>query len=134
MVVQERLYTAKDLEKLPDDGNRYELNRGELIVMPPAKKEHGLVVSQANRLLGNHVVEKDLGEVVAEIGYLLERDPDTVRAPDISFISKARMAPLTVEYEAIGFCRKKGSGRVRWAKLPQNRIEGQFNNPTSQSL
>jgi Uma2 family endonuclease len=101
MAVQERLYTAKDLDNLPDDGHRYELDRGELVIMPPAKKEHGLVVLKASRLLGNHVEVNDLGEVMAEIGYKLESDPDTVRAPDISFISKARMAPLTGEYEEI---------------------------------
>ena len=95
------IWTREMVLALPDDGNRYELNRGELIVMPPAKKEHGLVVSQATRLLGNHVAENDLGEVVAEIGYLFRRDPDTVLAPDISFTSKARMAPLTGEYDEI---------------------------------
>ena len=63
MVVQERLYTAKDLERLPDDGNHYELDRGILIVMPPTKREHGLVQAEALALIHNHVRAHDLGQV-----------------------------------------------------------------------
>ena|SRR5258707_7724329 len=101
MAPQERLFSAEDLLALPDDGKRYELDRGQLIVMPPAKREHGLVVLEISRLVGNHVRANDLGQVSAEIGYLLTEDPDTVRAPDVSFTSKARVTPLTGEYDHI---------------------------------
>jgi Uma2 family endonuclease len=37
------------------------------------------------------VEEHDLGEILSiETGFVLERDPYTVRAPDIAFLSKAR--------------------------------------------
>lgn len=101
MATQERLYTAEDLMALPDDDNRYELDEGTLIVMPPPKREHGLVVLEISALIRNHVRASDLGEVVAEIGYLLRENPDTVRAPDVSFTAKARVVPRTDEYDRV---------------------------------
>src|SRR5262249_14150410 len=41
----------------------------------------------------------DLGQVVAEIGYQLSENPDTVRAPDVSFMAKARVTPRTSDYD-----------------------------------
>jgi Uma2 family endonuclease len=101
MVVHEKLYTAKDLEKLPDDGNHYELDRGVLIEMPPTKREHGLVQAKVLALIYNHVDTHDLGQVTGEIGFLLAENPDIVRAPDISFTSKARATPRTGEYDRV---------------------------------
>ena len=41
--------------------------------------------------MGNFVAEHDLGDVLgAETGFTLARDPDTVRAPDVAFVSKSR--------------------------------------------
>lgn len=100
MTVQERLYTAADLDMLPDD-RRYELNQGRLIVTPPPKREHGLIMLEVARRVGNHVQENDLGGVVVETGYLLAEAPDTVRAPDIAFTSKARIPPLTDDYDRV---------------------------------
>jgi Uma2 family endonuclease len=37
---------------------------------------------------------KRLGELlVAEPGFVIERDPDTVRVPDVAFVSKSRIPP-----------------------------------------
>jgi Uma2 family endonuclease len=101
MAVQERLYTAADLTILPDDGRRYELDRGRLIIMPPPKREHGLVVLEIAALVRNHVRANDLGEVVAEIGCLLTENPDTVRAPDVSVTAKARVTPVVDDYDRV---------------------------------
>ncbi len=43
MVVQHRPMTFGEFAALPDDGNRHELVRGELRVMPPSKGRHGFV-------------------------------------------------------------------------------------------
>jgi Uma2 family endonuclease len=84
--------TADDLWRLPDDGLRHELVRGELTVMTPAGGSHGRIAMKLGRLLGTHVEARQLGEVVAaETGFLIARDPDTVRAPDAAFISKDRV-------------------------------------------
>jgi Uma2 family endonuclease len=43
MAVQPKRMTLEEFMDLPDDGNRHELVRGELRVMPPSKGEHGFV-------------------------------------------------------------------------------------------
>jgi len=88
--------TADELLVLPDDGMRHELVRGELRVMPPAGFGHGKVALRVARCLADHVEDNALGEsAAAETGFLIGRDPDTVRAPDASFVSRER-------YEALG--------------------------------
>ncbi len=86
------LTTAEELLKLPTgEGKRYELIEGKLRVMCAAGFEHGRVAATAARLLGNHVSATNAGVVVgAETGFILGRDPDTVRAPDAAFVSSAR--------------------------------------------
>ena len=93
MTTQKKLVTADDLLAMPDDGKRYELIRGELIEMPPTSHEHGRVAARFGRRIGNFVEEHDLGhDIAAETGVNIERDPDTMRAPDYGFISYDRMA------------------------------------------
>ncbi|MCA9980979.1 MAG: Uma2 family endonuclease [Anaerolineales bacterium] len=87
-----KLVTAVELAALPDAA-LYELVDGELIEMSPTKVTHGRFEHQFSRLLGNFVAEHDLGEVmVGEIGMFIRRNPDTIRAADVLFISKERFA------------------------------------------
>jgi Uma2 family endonuclease len=87
------LVTAEQLLRMPDAGCRYELISGELKKIPPAGWEHGAVGGRLHTLLGHHVLEHRLGEVFeGETGFLLARDPDTVRAPDIAFVAADRIA------------------------------------------
>jgi Uma2 family endonuclease len=84
--------TADELLSLPRGRFRYELVRGELITMSPAGSEHGAVVVNVTLLLGRYVKAGRLGVVFgAETGYKLATDPDTVLAPDISFIRRERI-------------------------------------------
>lgn len=84
--------SAEQLAAIPDDGNRYELVEGELRMMSPAGGRHGWIASRLNRLLSNHVEANQLGAVfAAETGFLLSTDPDTVRAPDVAFVSTEEM-------------------------------------------
>ncbi len=93
------LMTAQQLQQLPDDALRYELIHGELRMSPPAGPGHGYTEMKIGRNLTNYVIENNLGIVLGETGFLLARDPDTVLAPDVAFISSAnlienwRMAP-----------------------------------------
>jgi Uma2 family endonuclease len=101
MTVQERLYTVDDLWALShaDDQKRYELDEGALIEMAPTGDIHGVVAVWVAHLILGHVKPRDLGEVSgAETGYRLSKDPDIVRAPDVGFIAKARLKPLTGKY------------------------------------
>jgi Uma2 family endonuclease len=91
------LLTADDLLALPKDGVRQELVKGELRTMPPAGFEHGAVGINLSTPLDQHVKRDHLGVVVAaETGFLLERDPDTVRAADIAFVRSERIAQFGV--------------------------------------
>jgi Uma2 family endonuclease len=87
------LMTGEDLLRMPDNGKRYELVKGELIEMSPPGGEHGERASRIGRLLDEFVEEHDLGRVGMESGFYLSRNPDTVRSPDAFFISKERLDP-----------------------------------------
>jgi Uma2 family endonuclease len=90
--------TAEDLLALPDDDKQYELVEGVLIEMSPSGRPHsrnGLRI--ASKLL-SFVESHDLGEVHgADAGFILRRNPDTVRAPDAAFVRKERLVELDDE-------------------------------------
>ncbi len=85
--------TADELLAMPDDGSRkYELVRGELLSMSPAGMRHGRISMRIAVSLLDHVNAQGLGAVFpADTGFILSRDPDTVRAPDAAFVRKARV-------------------------------------------
>lgn len=95
------LVTADELLAMPMGmGKRYELVLGELRVMSPGGWRHGAVIGELHSLLGSYIRTNRLGRVFgAETGFLLSRDPDTVRAPDLAFISKEHL-PSTDPTEA----------------------------------
>lgn len=76
---------------MPEDNYSYELVRGRLIQMPKPSPRHGLMVMRVGMPLYRFVEERELGVVLIEVGFSLTRDPDTVRAPDISFIRRERI-------------------------------------------
>ena len=89
------LVTAEQLEQLSRSGVRCELVAGGLHQMSPAGFEHGVIAARIVSLLGPYIHAKKLGKsCAAETGFLLSRDPDTVRAPDAAFVSNARLKDL----------------------------------------
>lgn len=94
-----RLMTADELLTMPHSeyGNdyRFELVKGELKKMSPTKPMHGIVTARLTVAVGQHVEAEDLGEVFgAETGFLVERDPDTVLAADVAFVTHERLATI----------------------------------------
>jgi len=86
--------TAGELLRLPDDGKRRELVEGELREMTPAGARHGRTAMRMGSLLDQHATTNRLGIVLAaETGFRISRDPDTVRAPDVSFVARGRVPP-----------------------------------------
>ena len=82
--------TAEQLLRAGDIG-RCELVRGELRMMIPPAYEHGRITFRFGYRLGAHVEPLKLGTILAaETGFLLSRDPDTVRAPDVAFVRAER--------------------------------------------
>src|SRR5947209_13851353 len=95
MAVETQRMTAEDLLRLPRGTERYELLRGELHRMSPTGHTHGKVAARVTGSLSPFVEEHDLGEVyAAETGFTLRRNPDTVRAPDVAFVTAARVLAL----------------------------------------
>jgi Uma2 family endonuclease len=86
-----RATTADELLENPPK-QRCELVRGELRMMSPANSRHGWVVVQVTAPLAAFVAKNKLGYVLgAETGFFIQRDPDTVRAPDVAFVRAERV-------------------------------------------
>jgi Uma2 family endonuclease len=89
--------TAEELFAMGDIG-RCELIRGEIRHMSPAGFQHGTISQRLARSISSHVERNHLGEVTAaETGFTIARNPDTVRAPDVGFVSARRLptSPVT---------------------------------------
>ena len=59
--------------------------------MSPPGVGHGYIAVNVSREVSFFVLRHDLGIVIVRSGFRLERDPDTVRGPDVSFIAKERL-------------------------------------------
>jgi Uma2 family endonuclease len=93
MVTIERAMTAEQLLQTPGLG-RCELLHGELVMMSPAGEEHGAIVMNLSAPLATFVRQRGLGRVFgAETGFVITRNPDTVRAPDVAFVRAERLSP-----------------------------------------
>jgi Uma2 family endonuclease len=88
----ERLLTAAEFERMPEeDAYRIELVRGRLVRSPRPAPLHGRLVARLSRLLDEFVENAGTGVVLADVGALLARNPDTVRGPDVAFYSHERI-------------------------------------------
>lgn len=84
--------TAKELLDYRNEPYQQELIDGILDEMEPPGAEHGAVVGTIQVLLGGHVRAQRLGMTFAgDAGFLLSSDPDTVRGPDVAFVSRERV-------------------------------------------
>ena len=94
------LLTAAELLAMPDDGCRYELAQGVLTEkMPPPGYRHGEVAGRFATALVTYSDDNDYGFVVDNAGFLLETDPDTVRAPDVAWIAPGRIGDPIPDYQ-----------------------------------
>lgn len=87
----DHLLTVADYEQLPDDARFIdELSRGRLVREPRPGQPHGRVQIRLGGLLSRFVDERQLGYVTVESGFVLGRDPDTLRGPDIAFVAREK--------------------------------------------
>ena len=89
------LMTANDLLMLEESGKSTELVRGKLVVREPPSTHHGRLQSSLNVLVGSYVRAHALGAVFGQdTGFKIASDPDTVRAPDLAFVDRTRVAQI----------------------------------------
>src|ERR1051325_7674334 len=76
-------YTIADLENFPEDGNRYELLDGVLLVTPQADQRHQTVASLLMFELAKHVGEEAwvIGPAAVEHGDATHLEPDLLVFP-----------------------------------------------------
>jgi Uma2 family endonuclease len=88
-------WTSADLESLPDNGNRYEIIEGELVVTRAPRWEHQNIVDNVCRTLNNWSIETGLGKAATTAG-LIFTDADNV-IPDVVWVSYERLAQILDE-------------------------------------
>ncbi len=88
--VAKRLITAEEFWQLYG-GKHQELVRGEIIETMPPNKEHGRVALAIGMLLRLWAKQGAGGEAGIESGFILAHDPDTVRGPDVYYVSTGRI-------------------------------------------
>lgn len=82
------LLRAEDFAALPDEeGWRLELSGGRVVREPAPGMGHGRVASRIYRALWRSGEEKRLGFALFDTGFILARNPDTIRVPDVAFLS-----------------------------------------------
>ena len=90
--------TAEQLLQLPKDFGPCELVRGELIMMTPGGYSHGSIQINLVSCLSPFVKRHRLGKITpSDVGFILEPDGRTVRAPDVAFVRADRLPaePIT---------------------------------------
>jgi Uma2 family endonuclease len=123
-----RLVTAEELERFPRDDRRYELVQGRLVAMTPVSYLHGRTVMRFGSMLERYARERGLGDVLTEVGVVLNQNPDTVFAPDIAFIRRERVPAVTPR----GFWRGAADLAVE-VLSPEDRL-GEVRNKVSEYL
>lgn len=92
MVVATQVMTIEEFWDKSSQFSHSELVRGEVVQMTPTGGEHGRLEFVLSQMLGRHLETDRRGEVfTGEVGFVLSRNPDTVRAPDLAFVSFERL-------------------------------------------
>ena len=95
------MLTLEDLYLLREDDEKHELQAGVLLSEPLPGFLHGQTALRVARFLGDHADRNGLGAVVTnDTGFVLARDPDTVRGPDVAFVSRERVLALANRLQA----------------------------------
>jgi Uma2 family endonuclease len=90
-----RLFTAEELWDQVAEGQQYELIEGNLVEVPPNNGLHSRIVLFLSRILASSLEDSGLGVVYpADASFILNRNPDTVLAPDLAFVRAANVPPI----------------------------------------
>ncbi|HEV2862680.1 MAG TPA: Uma2 family endonuclease [Pyrinomonadaceae bacterium] len=83
------LLTTDDLLLLPDDGNRYELVEGELIVSRNPALKHQRVIARLVKHIGNYFDRNPIGEVFPNPGVIFDKHNSVI--PDVVVLTKQQV-------------------------------------------
>lgn len=85
-----RLLTIEEFLQLPNH-EHLELVRGEVVKIMPPSKDHGFIAGMIVTLLNIWIRQGAHGRAGVESGFLLSRNPETVRGPDVYFVSEEKI-------------------------------------------
>ena len=97
----EPLLTIADLDAMPDDGNRYELFKGELFVSRAPSLSHQRILVNIVALLSGYLKQNPIGEVLPTPGVIFDELNSAI--PDIVFLTNKQVSRVGTEeriYEA----------------------------------
>ncbi|HEX7859249.1 MAG TPA: Uma2 family endonuclease [Verrucomicrobiae bacterium] len=90
---QKKDWTEQELQALPDNGFDYEVVNGELVMSPKNNFQHGDICGELLMRMRVHAKAEKLGLVCdSSTGYWMNNR--NCRAPDVSFIAKARLVGM----------------------------------------
>jgi Uma2 family endonuclease len=92
--VQTRKVTYAEYAAMPDDGRRYQVVEGELIMTPAPNTSHQRSLRELFRAIDSHIRSLDLGEVLFAPVDVVLSDENVVQ-PDALFVSKERLKIVT---------------------------------------
>ncbi len=87
-------FTYRDYLELPEDGKRYEVINGELIMTPAPLTIHQKITTEIVLALGNYVKKNNLGTVLTAPVDVVLSDINVLQ-PDILFVSNERKEIIT---------------------------------------
>ena len=88
-----KVWTEAELQALPEDGYIHEVVDGELVMSPKNNPEHGEICARLLAALLTYATAHRLGAVWdSSTGFWMQNE--NCRAPDMSFVAKARLAGL----------------------------------------
>jgi Uma2 family endonuclease len=93
-VTTDRPLTIDDLEAMPDDGQRYELLQGELIVSPSPGGIHQEILGELFGLLREVVRREKLGRAIFA-PFDVQFSPNDVVQPDLIYIRQSQLGQYT---------------------------------------
>jgi Uma2 family endonuclease len=90
------ILTFEEFERLPEEeGIRYELDEGVLLMEPSPVFRHNLIRQNIFIRLNEFVASHHLGSVIVEMDFRL--GPNTVRNPDVAFVNNEHLKTIDLD-------------------------------------
>lgn len=86
-------WTLADLDRLPNDGNKYELVDGELFVTPAPAPQHEVLIARLRKILDRYCEDHGLGRTYGDNAALRTKESELL--PDLSVRQEPEIAPTT---------------------------------------